>query len=55
LRQIGLAFPGPERWSLAFDPGGNQLVVLYDNGTAMVWNVDPTTENSGPAPWPAAP
>jgi WD40 repeat protein len=42
LRQIGLALPGPERWStLGFDPGGKHLVVLYDNGTALVWDVDP--------------
>jgi hypothetical protein len=42
LRQIGLALPGPERWSvLGFDPGGNRLAALYDNGTALVWDVDP--------------
>ena len=42
LRQIGLALPGPERWSvLGFDPGGNRLAALYDNGTALVWDVNP--------------
>jgi hypothetical protein len=38
----GLALPGPERWSvLGFDPGGNRLAALYDNGTALVWDVNP--------------
>jgi WD40 repeat protein len=42
LRQIGLALPGPERWSvLGFDPGGNRLAALYDNGTTLVWDVNP--------------
>jgi hypothetical protein len=42
LPAAGLALPGPERWSvLGFDPGGNRLAALYDNGTALVWDVNP--------------
>jgi WD40 repeat protein len=41
-RQIGLALPGPPNYStVGFDPSGNQLVILYDDGTGLVWDVDP--------------
>jgi WD40 repeat protein len=41
-RHIGLALPGPPGYStVGFDPGGNQLVILYEDGTGLVWDVDP--------------
>jgi WD40 repeat protein len=40
--QIGLALPGPPAFGrVGFDPKGNQLVAVYDNGTGLVWDVDP--------------
>jgi WD40 repeat protein len=41
-RQLGVALPGPDQWSvLAFDPGGTNLVAFYGDGTGLVWDVDP--------------
>jgi WD40 repeat protein/DNA-binding SARP family transcriptional activator len=41
-RQLGVALPGGEQWSvLAFNPGGTDLVAFYGDGTGLVWDVDP--------------
>jgi len=42
-RQIGLALPGPpgHYGTVRFDPSGNQLVILYFDGTGLVWDVNP--------------
>jgi WD40 repeat protein len=44
-RQIGRPLPGAENETgtnvSAFDPSGNHLVVLYDTGTAFVWDMNP--------------
>ena len=52
MRQIGAALPGPENpgaglvcdpcgSQAGFDPSGNYLVALNQNGGALVWDVDP--------------
>jgi WD40 repeat protein/DNA-binding SARP family transcriptional activator len=45
LRQIGRPLPGAENGTgtnvSAFDPSGDHLIVLYDSGTAFVWDMNP--------------
>jgi WD40 repeat protein len=41
-RQIGLALPGPVGYgTVGFDLNGSHLIIMYENGTGLVWDVDP--------------